>query len=297
MNIQIIKKTLRAFVFLALLLSCGESYAQNSLLSCASGEESHLVESGVSQELAVLRAKELSDVTYRLQFQLPVDKKVLVSGKATISFEYHPLPSSDSLYLDFQGRQLAPYCLVNGKNRYLIENKEINNHVVDYWHWHDEHVAIPRSWLVEGKNTIELEFFSGDTPLNRHDDYLYTLFVPDHARAAFPCFDQPDLKARFSLELVLPADWKAISTGSIVTDSLTASGNKRYLRFAETRPLPTYLFSFTAGNFQQKTAERDGRMLTCLYRETDSAKVAQLDEVMDEVALSLRWMCAIPVLM
>ncbi len=290
MNIQIIKKALRAFVFLALLLSCGESYAQNSLLSCASREEIHLVESGVSQKLAVLRAKELSDVTYRLQFRLPVDKKVLVSGKATISFEYHPLPSSDSLYLDFQGRQLAPYCLVNGKKRYLIENKEINNHVVDYWHWHDEHVAIPRSWLVEGKNTIELEFFSGDTPLNRHDDYLYTLFVPDHARAAFPCFDQPDLKARFSLELVLPADWKAISTGSIVTDSLTASGNKRYLRFAETRPLPTYLFSFTAGNFQQKTAERDGRMLTCLYRETDSAKVAQLDEVMDEVALSLRWM-------
>lgn len=288
MNIQIFKKTLG--VFGLLFFSCGMSHAQNDLTSYVGDGENHLAESGVPQELAVVRAKELSDVTYHLQFQLPDDKKVLVAGKAVISFDYHPLSSSDSLYLDFQGRQLAPYCLVNGKNHYLIEDKEINNHVVDYWHWHDEHVAIPRCWLAEGKNTIEVEFFSGDTPLNRHDDYLYTLFVPDHARAAFPCFDQPDLKARFSLELVLPSRWKAISTGSIITDSLTASGTKRYLRFAETRPLPTYLFSFTAGNFQEAMAERDGRTISCLYRETDSAKVAQLDEVMDEVALSLRWM-------
>ena len=288
MNILIVKKTLGAFLFL--LFSCMMCHAQNSLTLYADEEENHLAESGVSQELAVVRAKELSDVSYHLQFLVPDDKKVLVAGKAVVSFDYHPLPSSDSLYLDFQGRQLAPYCLVNGKNRYLIEDKEINHHVVDYWHWHDEHVAIPRSWLVEGKNSIEVEFFCGDSPLNRHDDYLYTLFVPDHARAAFPCFDQPDLKARFSLELVLPSHWKAISTGSIVTDSLTASGTKHYLRFTETRPLPTYLFSFTAGNFQEKIAERDGRTLACLYRETDSAKVAQLDEVMDEVALSLRWM-------
>ena len=192
------------------------------------------------------------------------------------------------MLLDFQGRQVAPYCIVNGKRQNI------------FGRWHDEHIVIPRRWLVDGSNSIEIEFFSENTPLNRHDDYLYTLFVPDHARAAFPCFDQPDLKARFGLELEMPADWKAISTGTVVADSLFEARNpqdnvtppvvRRLLRFADTKPLPTYLFSFTAGHFQEKTAMRDGRQLTCLYRETDPDKVAQLDEVMDEVALSLRWM-------
>jgi len=127
MNILIVKKTLGAFLFL--LFSCMMCHAQNSLTLYADEEENHLAESGVSQELAVVRAKELSDVSYCLQFLVPDDKKVLVAGKAVVSFDYHPLPSSDSLYLDFQGRQLAPYCLVNGKNHYLIEDKEINHHV------------------------------------------------------------------------------------------------------------------------------------------------------------------------
>ena len=46
---------------------------------------------------------------------------------------------------------------------------------------------------------------SSDLPLNRRDDYLYTLFVPVRAHEAFPCFDQPDLKARFALSLTIPA--------------------------------------------------------------------------------------------
>lgn len=246
------------------------------------------LEKGVSHELAILRAQEVRDVAYHVKFRLPKDKKTLVSGKVVISFEYHPQATSDSLLLDFQGRQVAPYCIVNGKRQNI------------FGRWHDEHIVIPRRWLVDGSNSIEIEFFSENTPLNRHDDYLYTLFVPDHARAAFPCFDQPDLKARFGLELEMPADWKAISTGTVVADSLFEARNpqdnitppeaRRLFRFADTKPLPTYLFSFTAGHFQEKSAMRDGRQLTCLYRETDPDKVAQLDEVMDEVALSLRWM-------
>ena len=288
MNIQIFKKYLGVALLLMTPLASGMVCAQSNTEECASS--SLLTEKGVSQELAVLRAKEISNVAYRLKLSLPGDKKFLVPGKVVISFDYHPQATSDSLFLDFQGRQLAPSCLVNGINRYLIADKKVDGHLIDYWHWHDEHVAIPRSWLAEGKNTIEVEFFCGDSPLNRHDDYLYTLFVPDHARAAFPCFDQPDLKARFSLELTLPSDWKAISSGSILKDSLLDDGEKRMLTFAETKPLPTYLFSFTAGKFYEKTVERDGHTLSCLYRETDSAKVDQLDEVMDEVALSLRWM-------
>ena len=54
--------------------------------------------------------------------------------------------------------------------------------------------------------------------------------------------------------------------------------------------LPTYLFSFTAGVFEEKTEQKDGRDITILYRETDPDKVAQLPVVFDQIALSLKWL-------
>lgn len=218
---------------------------------------------------------------YQVSFDIPSNKNEWVKGHVAIYFDYLPSEKDIPLLIDFQGHAVSPSCLVNGKQTPV--------------EWKDEHILIPRSLLEKGKNAIQLDFESDHTPLNRHEDYLYTLFVPDHAHAAMPCFDQPDLKACFSLQLKLPASWKAISSGSIIKDSVISASNSdvpsyKILQFSETRPLPTYLFSFTAGQFQEKTAVRDGRQLSCLYRETDPEKVAQLDEVMDEIALSLRWM-------
>ena len=265
----------------------------NNLEGCCSYSDSLKLcfENGVSHELAILRAQEISNVVYHVNFDIPRNKAEYVKGHVLVSFDYHPVLANGEmqtssgksflnpahyLLLDFQGKSLAPSLLVNAKS---IATQ-----------WQDEHLLIPRQLLVSGRNTVELDFTSDHTPLNRHDDYLYTLFVPDHARAAFPCFDQPDLKAQFTLQLELPEEWKAISTGRVVKDSLIKDKKRRVLTFSESRPLPTYLFSFSAGVFHEKTAIRDGRELTCLYRETDPDKVAQLDEVMDEVALSLRWM-------
>jgi len=65
---------------------------------------------------------------------------------------------------------------------------------------------------------------------------------------AFPCFDQPDLKARFTLALTAPADWTVISN-SAAEGRENAGANKRTL-FGETRPISTYLFAFAAGPFR-----------------------------------------------
>ena len=53
--------------------------------------------------------------------------------------------------------------------------------------------------------------------------------------------------------------------------------------------IPTYLFSFVAGKFSVKKAERSGRTIKALYRETDPDKVAQLDKVFDIADHSIRW--------
>ncbi|HEX3155882.1 MAG TPA: M1 family aminopeptidase, partial [Candidatus Angelobacter sp.] len=85
-------------------------------------------------------------------------------------------------------------------------------------------------------------------------EYIYTLFVPMDADMAFPCFDQPDLKARFKLSVTAPQDWTVISNtqplgvgGGIGPDNMGA----RRIEFAETQPISTYLFAFAAGPFQK----------------------------------------------
>ena len=211
---------------------------------------------GVSRELAVYRTAHISDVCYDLSFTVPNDKSKPVFFEELLMFDWS---GEEDLQIDFQGEasQLGAKVLVNDKTVMTILK--------------NEHIIIPAQFLVQGTNSIAITGHSGDKALNRSDDYMYTLFVPDHARSVFPCFDQPDLKAVFDLKLNIPEGWVSISNQT-------------------RKPIPTYLFSFTAGKFNVQTAMRDGRLLTALYRETDPAKVAQLPIVFDQVALSLRWM-------
>ena len=81
-------------------------------------------------------------------------------------------------------------------------------------HFVNGHIVIPAKATRAGANRIEIEFIAGDDALNRNDEFLYTLFVPSRARLAFPCFDQPDLKARYRLTLSVPDGWQAVANGA-----------------------------------------------------------------------------------
>ena len=242
------------------------------------------VTAGVSHALAQMRANQVSDVSYHLTFDLPSRLQTPVTGTVEVRFLWKGRKrQSEPLQLDFQGRIEQPI-VVNGKPM----QAEVR----------DEHVIIPSRLLSPGRrNAVTLRFVSSDKALNLNADYMYTLFVPDHARSAFPCFDQPDIKARYELTLSLPEEWTAISNAPMTKveqtpapPSNTTSGQRKTCRFGLSDPLPTYLFSFAAGRFQQQTSVRDGREITILHRETDSAKVAQLPVIFDQAALALRWM-------
>lgn len=224
------------------------STAANSLSSIADG---------VPQALAKYRASHISEISYNLSFNIPGDKKKFVTFDEQIVFNHKG--GTEDLQIDFQAEksQLSNAIIVNGTKRDVV--------------FEHEHIVVPCRYLRDGRNVIRISGICGNQALNRNEDYLYTLFVPDHARSVFPCFDQPDLKARFKVNLTIPNGWTAITNET-------------------NRPIPTYLFSFTAGRFQQQKTTRNGRELTALYRETDSAKIAQLPIVFDEVALSLQWM-------
>ena len=73
--------------------------------------------------------------------------------------------------------------------------------------------------------------------------YLYSHFEPSDARRVYPCFDQPDLKATFSVRMSVPEGWTALANGA---ETGRVDGT---VHFAETRPMSTYLTAFAAGEY------------------------------------------------
>ena len=238
----------------------------------ACGPQGPAVEEGVSRELAEYRSARVSDLRYEIGFHIPADQDERVSGRETITFQ---LKRKAPLQLDFRPDGEAVLSLsVNGRQ---IEADCRN-----------EHIVLDRRFLKKGLNTLELDFLAGDRSLNRSAEYLYTLFVPDRARTVFPCFDQPDLKGRYSLSLDLPAGWEAVANGA--ERDRDSTGARTRLRFRETPPLSTYLFAFTAGKWRKETRLRGKAPVSVYFRETDPAKTAQLDEVFALIGQSLDWM-------
>jgi puromycin-sensitive aminopeptidase len=66
------------------------------------------------------------------------------------------------------------------------------------------------------------------------------------ARRAFPCFDEPELKATFEVTLVVDDALAAFSNGSVVDETTEPDGRRR-VRFATTMPMSTYLVAFIVG--------------------------------------------------
>lgn len=243
------------------------------LSSCQTHEKKNkLYEEGISLELAQLRKQEIKELKYGLSFSIPKQKQEAVEGEARISFL---LQRPQEIILDF--RESAD----------KIKEVSVNGQPSEYT-FLNEHLVLPEASTIEGKNEVHICFTAGDQSLNRNEEYLYTLLVPDRARTVFPCFEQPNLKAEFTLQLEVPAEWEAVSNSSIASEE-NIDGRK-HIAFLPTEPLSTYLFSFVAGKLKKVEYADGERILTAYHRETDAKKVAQLDIIFQQVAASLHWL-------
>jgi len=220
------------------------------------------LDAGVPRELARFRAEHYRDVRYALDITLAPGAEML-KGREKITVTLGP--SAGDLVLDWR------VIKADADPRSRVSAIKANGNDVSDAQFTNEHLVIPRSHLTAGANTVELDFESPVSTsgsavtryLDREDssEYIYTLFVPSDASTTFPCFDQPDLKARFTLRLTTPEGWRVVSNtaDTVIPEFDETSGGHPvsppkgmlWHQFKETEPLSTYQFAFAAGPFAE----------------------------------------------
>ncbi len=78
--------------------------------------------------------------------------------------------------------------------------------------------------------------------------YVYTQFENIAARKAFPCFDEPGFKVPWQLTLHVPKEFGAYSNTPMTSEADGPKGTKT-VKFAQTKPLPSYLVTLAVGPF------------------------------------------------
>jgi aminopeptidase N len=194
---------------------------------------------------AIARADLLAVDSYRIVLDLTADGPDF-SSDTTIRF--HSRALGVSTFLDLKAASVSSV---------LLNGTPIDPHLVSQG-------RLELSGLLEDNvlQVVARMAYSGDGEgLYRHTDpadgrsYLYAMSFLDAAPRWFACFDQPDLKATYDLDVRCPPDWTVIGNGAA-----TQTQPGQWI-LANTKPISTYLVTLVAGPYYSITAEHDGIQL------------------------------------
>jgi aminopeptidase N len=145
---------------------------------------------------------------------------------------------------------------------------------------------------LEGENVVRIEavgaYSRSGEGLHRFRDpvdgetYLYTQYEPADARRVMPCFEQPDMKARFTFVVSAPAGWHVLSNQAAVRTEV--HGDAQTVEFAPTLPLSSYITAVAAGPYHGASGEweRDGLTVPLgAYCRASLARHFDADEILE----------------
>jgi aminopeptidase N len=256
-------------VCLALAAGCSHGGTGKALdPGAVANEPAFARPTSLTREAAVIRAHQIGHVHYNLWIGLDGDDDY--EGRVTIRFELKSKAkdASDKLYLDFEDG-IVKELKCDGKVLVAANEK-------DHGHYDGHHIHFHAGELHVGLNRIDVAFThkhsTNGQGLHRFVDpedkrvYLYSQFEAFSAHRMFPCFDQPDLKATFELEVEAPKDWEVIST-TAERDVTEGEGRKTWT-FPPTPLISPYVFSLHAGPYEVFEGDANGIPLRLFARKS-----------------------------
>jgi len=192
----------------------------------------------LTHEEAILRVNSVSSPEYSLDIDLTGPESY--RGKVTIGFDYEP--SAFPLTLDF----------LEG----VVESVEIEKKSIPVV-YSGHHISIAPGLLSDGHNTITVRYSHAYSQtgagLYRFVDstdgrvYLYTHFEPYDANRLVPSFDQPNLRAPWTITVKAPNDWPVVT--AVREDRIERGESFSSWYFPPTPAISTYILPLHAGQY------------------------------------------------
>ena len=154
------------------------------------------------------RSEQVSDVSYRLAYALNRGGETF-HGKVEVSFSLTKQSAeADDIFVDYRGDK--------------VHSLEINGNSVTTGNpFRDHRIYFDKQFLKQGENKVQVRFTSNYTrdcqgvqyfkDKDDNEEYIYSDNEPQSCHKAFPCFDQPDMKASYRLLAVVPKHWNVFS--------------------------------------------------------------------------------------
>ncbi len=261
-------------------------------------DEERPAQAYLSKVEAARRSSSVSNVSYDLKIDLSRSlKKNRFHGKVKIKFDFNKEEGlSHPLTIDFTKGHIKSVT-INGWPIAVKSKREKGVFYNGYF------LSIPLKKLRQGTNKIKIRFsheYDLDDPSKTEEEqepqeglhriieeyegevnnYLYTQFEVYAANKMFPCFDQPDLKAKYSLQVKAPKHWEVISSTNVA--EVSKGGKNKIWKFGQTpTSFSPYLFSLHAGEYKKWEGKSyKNRIPMSLYTRQSRAKEfeAQVEE-------------------
>ena len=194
------------------------------------------------------RAAHLAVASYELTLDLTTGDETFIS-ETIIKFTCNK-PGYDT-FLDAVGKNVI--------------SATLNGQVVDTSNYDGESIFI-KNLALENELIIKMNGLYSKTGegLQRSVDpvdnevYLYSQGETAFIRKMYPCFDQPDLKATFTLTAIAPDHWSVISNNP-VKEKVELADKKAKWSFTTTPRISTYITALIAGPYYSVTDQYVGK--------------------------------------
>ncbi len=235
---------------------------------CSEKTPDSYFESGVSEDLAAMRADQIANINYLLFVNLPENRSQKID--ASLVLEFFMSKVSQPVILDFHPDE-----------NYLLSVFH-KGESIDFT-YKNGHIIIDKKHFKAGQQQLEFHFILPEDALSATENYQVLKPFVQYNFLGFPAFKQTDLPASFLLNMEIPAGYKALSNAAILKE--TQVSDRLSVAFAKTSIMAADAFSFVVGQLSKAEVKTDKEFLAFYFVKNEVPDSKKLAQYAAEIAL------------